>query len=210
MAASAAGLAAGLALATAHARAKQHIARQHMNIAARLLAQSEQTLLRARELSEPPELAARPAPAIPAPRQPQVPATTVRSPQFIQRLRDTMTRETTLPDWAPGELLAAFADPEPATAELPLVVPTPAPAPVWTARHRRAHWAPGPGTPRDAAWRVFDLVPPIPVPPLPRPFQVPRPRRPINAAPTPALLAALPPDPTRCIRTRTLELAVVR
>jgi hypothetical protein len=199
-----AGITAGAAGAAYAAREKLATAANHMRLAVHYWAKSERVLDQASRLV---------APLREAPR-PQV---TISLP--VPQARDTVAtsrwqRAQTLPDWAPGELTAAFnaivaandtpTQVLPTLRANPYVVPK-APAvptasrPSYPARPSRAQWAPGPDSQRGTAWRVFELIGEIPVPELPRPFQMPGQRKP---RPTPALLAKLPPDPMRAIRAR--------
>lgn len=150
------------------------------------------------------------------------------------QVREAIVPTPAEPDWAEGEMTAAFnkivegndweqrgqfttaAEAAPWVSPIasgPAPAPTPPPAIVYAPRGPQTppRWQDG-GTPptrrrtiqslapRERAWTSHLAVPELPE--FPRPFQVRMPAQ--RVRPTPALLAALPEDPTRAFRTRTV------
>lgn len=137
-----------------------------------------------------------------------------------EQVREAITPSQDIPDWAEGEMTAAFRrivadnDWEPSPlAVAPAPAPALAPAVVHAPRGSQTppRWADG-GTPpsrrrtiqslapRERSWTSYLRTPELPA--FPEPFHVRMPRQRVRV--TPAVMARLPEDPTRAYRTRTV------
>lgn len=189
------GFAAGLTWATCAAHDRRNTARRHMQLGVHYWSRAEQLASRAAAaytptqqiptvqlLADPPTIALRVRTAIHA------------AADSLRELRP----EPQLPDWTTEELAAAFAgnDEDTVAWPTPQPAPPPQPTPAMKTAPQRRDTVILPLPARQREWRIFPRLTPPPVPQL-----MARQR---HYHPTPALLADLPPDPTRQYRVQTV------